>query len=126
MDNNLLGRFETWWEQHGQFCRAGGGDYEKTFAFRAWEAAEAGFEAIDNNEVFVLIVLSKDLECSHVLGVFDHVKLTDVELEQYFGKFTVASYKDVRDSGVEWIMKIDTESCGEYQLQLEHYRVNEI
>lgn len=31
--------FETWWEQHGQFCRAGGGDYEKTFAYRAWQAA---------------------------------------------------------------------------------------
>ncbi|WP_157497447.1 hypothetical protein [Diaphorobacter sp. J5-51] len=31
--------FEAWWNQHGQFCRAGGGDYEKTFAFRAWEAA---------------------------------------------------------------------------------------
>jgi hypothetical protein len=31
--------FDAWWEQHGQFCRAGGGSYEKTFAFRAWEAA---------------------------------------------------------------------------------------
>jgi hypothetical protein len=31
--------FEVWWEAHGQYCRAGGGDYEKTFAFRAWEAA---------------------------------------------------------------------------------------
>jgi hypothetical protein len=33
--------FEEWWEKHGQFCRAGGGDYEKTFAFKAWEAAKA-------------------------------------------------------------------------------------
>lgn len=32
--------FEQWWEKHGQFCRSGGGTYEKTFAFRAWEAAE--------------------------------------------------------------------------------------
>ena len=31
--------FEKWWQEHGQFCRAGGGEYEKTFAFRAWEAA---------------------------------------------------------------------------------------
>lgn len=31
--------FEAWWSEHGQFCRAGGGDYEKTFAFRAWNAA---------------------------------------------------------------------------------------
>lgn len=31
--------FEPWWEKSGQFCRAGGGGYEKTFAFYAWEAA---------------------------------------------------------------------------------------
>ena len=33
--------FEAWWEKEGQFCRAGGGDYEKTFAFRAYESATA-------------------------------------------------------------------------------------
>jgi hypothetical protein len=35
-----LDRFEAWWEAHGQFCRAGGGDYEKTLAYRAFEYAE--------------------------------------------------------------------------------------
>ena len=33
--------FEKWWEEHGQYCRAGGGSYEKTFAYRAYEAALA-------------------------------------------------------------------------------------
>ena len=33
--------FEAWWEKEGQFLRAGGGDYEKTFAFHAWQAAQA-------------------------------------------------------------------------------------
>lgn len=33
--------FETWWAAQGQFCRAGGGEYEKTFAYRAWEACLA-------------------------------------------------------------------------------------
>jgi hypothetical protein len=33
--------FEQWWQTQGQFCNAGGGNYEKTFAFRAWEAASA-------------------------------------------------------------------------------------
>ena len=32
-------QFEAWWEAHGQYCRSGGGAYEKTFAYRAWEAA---------------------------------------------------------------------------------------
>lgn len=33
--------FDEWWDQSGQFIRAGGGDYEKTFAFNAWNAALA-------------------------------------------------------------------------------------
>lgn len=46
--------FETWWEEHGQFCRAGGGQYEKTFAYRAWEAAlaqAAAYLAIPKEEL---------------------------------------------------------------------------
>lgn len=31
--------FETWWEMQGQYLRAGGGQYEKTFAWHAWCAA---------------------------------------------------------------------------------------
>lgn len=33
--------FEKWWQQHGQYCRSGGGNYEKTFAYRAYEACIA-------------------------------------------------------------------------------------
>lgn len=33
--------FEAWWDKHGQFQRAGGGAYEKTFAWHAWCAALA-------------------------------------------------------------------------------------
>lgn len=28
--------FADWWERDGKYCRAGGGDYERTFAFQAW------------------------------------------------------------------------------------------
>lgn len=31
--------FEAWWQRSGQYSRAGGGDYEKTFAFNAWQAS---------------------------------------------------------------------------------------
>lgn len=31
--------FEAWWQASGQYSRAGGGDYEKTFAFNAWKAS---------------------------------------------------------------------------------------
>lgn len=30
--------FEAWWDKEGQYIRAGGGDYEKCFAYGAWNA----------------------------------------------------------------------------------------
>lgn len=45
-----LERFEEWWQAHGQFCRAGGGDYEKTFAYRAWEAATSGLFDVETQQ----------------------------------------------------------------------------
>lgn len=37
--------FSQWWEAHGQYLRAGGGQYEKTFGYHAWEAAAALYVA---------------------------------------------------------------------------------
>lgn len=39
MSSESRAAFEAWWESDGQFCRAGGGAYEKTFAFNAWQAS---------------------------------------------------------------------------------------
>ena len=36
-----LAEFDQWWESEGQYCRAGGGDYERSFAYAAWRAALA-------------------------------------------------------------------------------------
>lgn len=35
-DDAFKAEFMTWWEEHGQYCRAGGGNYERSFAFEAW------------------------------------------------------------------------------------------
>lgn len=35
-DEVFVAEFATWWDEHGQFCRAGGGTYERSFAFEAW------------------------------------------------------------------------------------------
>lgn len=35
-DGQFVDEFMTWWEDHGQYVRSGGGDYERTFAFQAW------------------------------------------------------------------------------------------
>lgn len=44
-DSRPAATFESWWEKSGQFSRAGGGGYEKTFAFYAWNAALAAVGA---------------------------------------------------------------------------------
>lgn len=31
--------FETWWGKKGLLLRSGGGDYDKTFAYRTWQAS---------------------------------------------------------------------------------------
>lgn len=33
------GDFDAWWEREGQYIRAGGGQYEKSFAYGAWTAS---------------------------------------------------------------------------------------
>lgn len=35
-DEVFAAEFDAWWEERGQFCRAGGGTYERSFAFEAW------------------------------------------------------------------------------------------
>ncbi|CAQ71582.1 hypothetical protein [Cupriavidus taiwanensis] len=34
-------RFERWWQDHGRYCRAGGGEYEKSFAWASWQYLRA-------------------------------------------------------------------------------------
>lgn len=36
-----LDKFQTWWGYHGQYCRAGGGEYEESFAWVAWQDAQS-------------------------------------------------------------------------------------
>lgn len=35
-DELFAAEFMAWWEEHGQLCKSGGGEYERTFAFEAW------------------------------------------------------------------------------------------
>src|SRR5581483_6907489 len=47
----FLAHFDEWWEEHGQYLRAGGGEYQKTFAYHAAQhytlcaRSEAGWRA---------------------------------------------------------------------------------
>ena len=45
--------FEAWWESEGQYVRAGGGDYEKSFAFQAWWHLYPRVQSSAPGELFV-------------------------------------------------------------------------
>lgn len=47
----LRADFEAWWKKEGQYCRAGGGDYEKTFAYRAYQSGRADLQSQDREDV---------------------------------------------------------------------------
>ena len=78
MEDKTLSAFEEWWLHHGQFCRAGGGDYEKTFAFRAWEAASA----------------RHDKQIKHLRDSLDQLLEIDKQLQDLLSSTRPASVKD--------------------------------
>lgn len=53
--------FEDWWQGEGQFCRAGGGDYEKTFSYRAWQKATAREAALQSQIDALTLELSNEM-----------------------------------------------------------------
>lgn len=64
--------FEKWWREEGQFVRAGGGEYEVSFAWAAWQASrkqalEDAASLCDNFEEAVLKPQGKydtmDVDC---------------------------------------------------------------
>ena len=64
-----------------------------------------------------------------VLGVFDTNKL-DEKIEEYFGSITSVEFRDVRDSGIEWVHTVRYDGLGgietETVLTLKQYYLNEI
>lgn len=76
--------FEVWWQRHGQFCRAGGGEYEKTFAWRAWEAAleipEPTSKQLTTNEL-TEVLLKSDIDAR-----LSHLKAARVAIKAYESK----------------------------------------
>ncbi len=39
--------FEHWWENEGQYNRAGGSDYEKTFAWESWNYQQKKIDLLE-------------------------------------------------------------------------------
>src|SRR5690606_15044552 len=53
--------FDQWWENEGQYQRAGGGQYERTFAWWAWLNREQKQQAIIDEHTEVIKLQDADL-----------------------------------------------------------------
>lgn len=62
--------FEAWWVSEGQYLRAGGGGYEKTFAFHAWIKARqqswTKYKCLDCEDTGVNV--SNGYDCRYCFG----------------------------------------------------------
>lgn len=59
------------------------------------------------------------------LGIFDSPEIPEVELKKYFGEYVKRDFQDVRDSGIEWVMKIYANHRRE-ELTMMYFGINEI
>lgn len=66
--------FKEWWSKHGQFCRAGGGEYEKTFAYHAWERQADRYNFVADRRAAI----------EQRLFVWAHEKLDEERKTEYF------------------------------------------
>lgn len=66
--------FKEWWSRHGQFYRAGGGDYEKTFAYHAWERQADRYNFVADRRAAI----------EQRLFVWAHEKLDEERKTEYF------------------------------------------
>ena len=77
-------------------------------------------------KVYVLYDISENSISSIALGLFDHTDISDDELKSYFGEFKLIKFIDIRDSGVEWEMWLNTRDEEIIRLQLYEYEINQI
>ena len=79
--------FDQWWENEGQYQRAGGGQYERTFAWWAWLNQEQKQQAIidqlkaqlNNMET---CYIEKKKECEELQGQIDASKSSQPKLHK--------------------------------------------
>ena len=80
--------FDQWWENEGQYQRAGGGQYERTFAWWAWLNQEQKQQAkIDElqkeNAALVHVIKSRDIQLENEKHEYDELvnKLVDSKMK---------------------------------------------
>ena len=75
--------FEAWGESEGEYLRAGGGDYEKTFAYHAWikarQQSASKYKCLDCNDSGVNT--DNGYDCQYCFGDLQSRSLADAQAE---------------------------------------------
>ena len=111
----LANEFDQWWENEGQYQRAGGGQYERTFAWWAWlnreQKQQAKIEKLENELSTTKQVLGNviDMEVAKV----DNLKtqLNNMEACYIEKKKQVEGQQKRIDAGLEKIRQFGKEGC---------------
>lgn len=104
-------QFEEWWENEGQYQRAGGGDYEKTFAWWAWlnreQSKEAALKEMDE------VIKFQDADLRKYEKQFEGLKaqLNNMEACYIEKKKEVEDQQKRIDAGLEKIRQFGKEGC---------------
>jgi len=104
-------QFEKWWEDEGQYQRAGGGDYEKTFAWWAWLNREQSKEAAIREMDEVIKLQDADLRKYEKQIESLKEQLNNMEACYIEKKKEVEDQQKRIDAGLEKIRQFGKEGC---------------
>lgn len=81
------------------------------------------------NLVYVIHEIDLDDNERIVVGVADSLVNVDKVVDEYYGKYKVVHYEDIRDSNLEWVKKIETDGIMEgeiyrYKIWVESFCLN--
>lgn len=99
--------FDQWWENEGQYQRAGGGQYERSFAWWAWLNREQKQQAIIDNLKTQLnnieaCYIEKKKECEGQQKRIDEYKKLTVSIRNEFDLWSDDSeFADVIEAQIE-------------------------
>lgn len=88
-----------------------------------------GVVFIMKNLVYVIHEIDLDDNERIVVGVADSLANVDKVVDEYYGKYKVVNYEDIRDSNLEWIKIIETDGIMEgeiyrYKIWVEYFCLN--
>ena len=70
--------------------------------------------------------IQRRLDDADVIGVAETIEIAKEMIKQYYGEYKIISFRDVRDSGIEFDMCIQPKDEFEYNVTVMDFNLNQI